>query len=196
MSGDDEKKRFSCDDIVHYKPDVSIYVQFKRMTKGSSEIRPDLNSVWQNYYRDNIKALEGDFGRIQKLILPNEDGSTSDAEPDPEVIKAAEEIIEQWRRQPVDAPLPAPAIERPPGHHLIVLLQKVLPKSVYERVYGQMIADARLEYCEALADGDFEEAKKIKRHLNYSLVVSVAAFVVGLPYHLLVKSVSLFDKGE
>ncbi len=196
MSGGDDKKRFSRDDVVHYKRDVSIYVQFKHTKKGSSEIRRDLNAGWQNYYRDNIKALEGDFCKIQKLILLDDDVSPSGNEADSGMTKAAEDIMEHWRRQPIDAPLPAPAIERPPGHHLMVLLRKVLPKSVFERTYGQMIADARLEYCEALADGDFEEAKKIKRHLNYSMVVSVASFVIGLPYHLVVKSVSLFDKGE
>ncbi|NSZ61850.1 hypothetical protein G6L16_000700 [Agrobacterium tumefaciens] len=194
MSDDDDKKRFNCYDAVHYKPVVSTYIQFKRI-RATVPSR-DWNVEWQNFFRENAKALDADFHKIRNLVVLKDNALSGDADADPEMLKAAEELIDYWRREPEETPLPTPAIERPPGHHLIVLLQRLLPKSVFERLYGQMIADARLEYCEALIDGDFEEAKKIKRHLNYSLIASVASFIMGLPYHLLVKSSSLFDKGE
>lgn len=87
-------------------------------------------------------------------------------------------------------------IERPPGHRATVFLRVFLPKSVFDRLYGQMIADSQQEYIEALADGDEAEAKKIKRYLNYNLVTSVVTYITGLPFHLVSKAFKLFDKSE
>lgn len=90
----------------------------------------------------------------------------------------------------------SPSIEKPPGHRLIMLLQSILPKSTFERIYGQMIADSRQEFYDALDKGDEAEAKKIKRQLNIDLLISVFSFIAGLPMHLLMKPFKLFDKGE
>lgn len=87
-------------------------------------------------------------------------------------------------------------IERPPGHRAIVILQVFLPKSVYERVYGQMVADSREEYYDAYQRKDFREAAKIKRHLNYSLVMSAVAYIASLPLHLIPRCFNWFDKSE
>lgn len=87
-------------------------------------------------------------------------------------------------------------LEHPPGHHLIGVLRAVLPKKVYDRVYGQMVADSWEEYYDAIAQGDHSEAKKIKRYLNYCLFMSVVEYLSGLPFHFVSKCVNLFDKSE
>ncbi|MBB3948444.1 hypothetical protein GGQ73_004431 [Rhizobium skierniewicense] len=101
------------------------------------------------------------------------------------VIKGSRTVVEKEYK-----------IERPPGHRAIGILQAVLPKSVFERVYGQMVADSRAEFYEALDKNDYLEAKKIKRHLNYSLILSALTYVVGLPFHLLSKCFNWYDKSE
>lgn len=88
-------------------------------------------------------------------------------------------------------------IERPPGHRLIILLQVFLPRSTFERIYGQMIADSRAEFYEALKKRDYIEAEKIKRQLCFNMLSSVAAFVAGLPFHFLAKPLGkIFNKDE
>ncbi len=85
---------------------------------------------------------------------------------------------------------------RAPGHRAIGILQAVLPKSVFDRIYGQMVADAREEYYEAVAQGNMDEAKKIARYLNWSLISSVFAFFAGLPAHLLSLPFKAFKKED
>lgn len=87
-------------------------------------------------------------------------------------------------------------IETPPGHRLIVLLQTFVPTSVYERVYGQIVADSREEYYVAVDNGDELEAKKIKRHLNYCLLMTAFAYLAGLPFHLLSRCYNWLNKSE
>ncbi|MDD1499662.1 hypothetical protein PVA19_14660 [Agrobacterium sp. CNPSo 3708] len=87
-------------------------------------------------------------------------------------------------------------IYRAPGYRAIGILQAVLPKSVFDRIYGQMVADARQEYFEAIAQGDLDEAKKIARYLNFSLISSVVEFLAGLPAHLLSLPFKAFKKED
>lgn len=195
---DDNKKERSCYDVIFHREGIPSYIQVKTYGKYTKKISPanEWNLQSQEHFLAITRAIQKTHvNQVSMLVSIEDNQAKSKAIYIENELLQAEQILDSRNIEP-QVPLAAPVIERPPGHRVIVILQTVLPKSVFERVYGQMVADSREEYYEALQQGDCEEAKKIKRHLNYSLVVSVVSFVVGLPYHLLVKSVSLFDKGE
>lgn len=194
MSGDVKKKKFDCDYVINRSGNVHTYIQLKHYGANSSRI----DEEWRRRFLQEIKIHgNGEPLSVKALI---------DLNIAPPLIKLAPNELEEsafkayrahWINLAHGSLSPVtPIIERPPGHHLINLLQKVMPKSVFERVYGQMIADSREEFYEALSQGDPTEAKKIRRQLNLDLIMSVVSYIAGLPAHLLVKPFKLFDKGE
>jgi hypothetical protein len=197
MSSDDKKEKSYCDILIH-RNGLPSYIQVKTYGKGSRKVNPA--NEWNIETQEAFVAIRGAFqaANVERadLFVSFEDEQTKSkaVEIENELI-STEKLLDSWKIEP-EAPLTVPIIERPPGHRLIVILQSVLPKSVFDRVYGQMVADSREEYYEALSQGDSAEAKKIKRQLNYHLVGSVFSFLAGLPAHLLMKPFKLFDKGE
>lgn len=85
---------------------------------------------------------------------------------------------------------------KPPGYWLTQLLGRWLSKSLFAKTFGQTIADARAEYNEALAAGDHEEARRIKRELNFALIRTIIELIAGLPADILVSAVKKVFKKE
>lgn len=195
MSGDDSERKFICDYMTNHKGTVRTYIQLKHLTNDAHLISRGLSSEWQKHFLDNTKIYRDTKDNPIRVLLELDHGMR--------FHDIAQDYVERNAVKPVDGarwiegdPESLVKIERPPGHRLINVLQVVLPKSTFERVYGQMVADSREEYYEALQQGDCEEAKKIKWQLNYHLIISVLEYVASLPAHLLIKPFKLFDKGE
>lgn len=85
---------------------------------------------------------------------------------------------------------------RPPGYWITQLLGRWLSRSLIAKTFGQTIADARAEYNEALAAGEHEEARRIKRELNFALIRTIIELIGGLPADILVSAVKKVFKKE
>ncbi|SOC90095.1 hypothetical protein SAMN05216358_0119 [Rhizobium sp. AN5] len=195
---DDNKKERSCYDVIFHREGIPSYIQVKTYGKGTKKISPanEWNLQTQEHFLAITRAIrETHVNQVNMLVSFEDNQAKSKAVYIETELLQAEKILDSWKIEP-EVPLAAPVIERPPGHRVIVILQTVLPKSVFERVYGQMVADSREEYYEALQQGDCEEAKKIKWQLNYHLIMSVVEYFASLPAHLLTKPLKMFDKGE
>lgn len=182
MSSDDDSNKRWCDFVYKYDNKIR-YFEVKHF-RNDAKLEARLRQLLEE--RVAIAIEKADPLTPYSIMQLAKDEEERDAS-----LLAGKDLTGQ------NFSLKPPAIERPPGHRIIVLLQMVLPRSTFERVYGQMIADSRAEYFEALDQGDNVEANKIKRQLYFNIAVSVAAFLAGLPFHLLEKPLGkIFNKDE
>lgn len=183
MSSDDDKKWY-CD--FSYKNDNQISLFELKSFRKDSKFQADLRKLITERVEAHLNSSETPVTPLHIIHLYEQ--AEKAAKSLPSIVEQAGGEVRARKTS---------VIEHPPGHHLIRVLQMFLPKSAYQRTFGQMVADAREEYYEALKDGDEAESKKIKRMLIWDMLMCIGTYIAELPAHLVTAPFrKLFDKGE